>query len=138
MDQDIRWKQRYQSFDRALALLREPVDGGIERLSDLEKEGTTQRFKVALELAWKTMKHYLEDGGLVLTPLTPKNVVKEAFASHLVEDGQVWVDMLDHRNLLSHTYDRAEFQRAVEALRDRYLRALTDLHTYLGATCNQS
>ena len=102
-----------------------------ESLSALEKEGTVQRFEYALELAWKTMKDYLVAQGTVLEPITPKNVVKEAYAAKVLADGQVWVDMLDHRNLLSHTYSQITFDRAVQAIRDRYLHAFQELHTWL-------
>ena len=43
-------------------------------------------------------------------------------------DGEVWVNMLDHRNLLSHTYDSSVFEQAVEAIAQRYLPAMTKLH----------
>lgn len=131
MQKDIRWKQRFQNFDRAVLLLREPIERGIATLSALEKEGTVQRFEFALELGWKTLKDYLEFEGRRIEPLTPRNVVKEAFAARILDDGQVWIDMLDHRNLLSHTYDRAAFDAAVVAIQDRYLAAFDDVHLWL-------
>ena len=124
MARDIRWKQRFQNFDRAVMLLREPLERGIETLSDLEKEGTIQRFEFALELAWKTLKDYLEYEGHVVQPVTPRSVIKEAFAAKILPDGQVWIDMLDHRNVLSHTYDAATFEQAVLAIHDRYHSAI--------------
>jgi nucleotidyltransferase substrate binding protein (TIGR01987 family) len=103
MNSDIRWKQRFDNFDRAFVLLREVCDRGVTSLSQLEKEGAIQRFEVAFELAWKTLKDYLEESGMVVNPVTPRNVIKEAFAAKLLEDAQVWIDMMLHRNLLSHT-----------------------------------
>jgi len=131
MTSTIRWQQRFQNLDRAIQLLRQPLAGGVERLSILEKEGLIQRFEFTLELAWKTLKDYLEYSGVVIEPATPRNVVKEAFAAKIVADGQVWIDMLDHRNLLSHTYDEKAFCAAVDALADRYLPAIIALHTWL-------
>ena len=51
------------------------------------------------------MKDYLEEHGTNINPVTPRNVIKEAFSANIITDGQVWVDMLLHRNLLSYTYD---------------------------------
>jgi nucleotidyltransferase substrate binding protein (TIGR01987 family) len=127
---DIRWKQRFQSFDRALALLREAVEHGPASLNQLEKEGAIQRFEYTLELAWKAAKDFLEESGVVLDPVTPREVIKQAFAAKVLNDGQVWIDMLNHRNLLSHTYDITVFEKAVEALVARYLPAIEELHEY--------
>lgn len=131
MTQDIRWMQRFQNFNRAVALLREPLVRGVESLSDLEKEGMIQRFELALELAWKTIKDYMEHEGKVFIPVTPRNVIKEAFAAHILTDGQVWIDMLDERNLLSHTYDSAAFARAAISIRDSFFPAIEELHGWL-------
>ncbi|HYN22235.1 MAG TPA: nucleotidyltransferase substrate binding protein, partial [Thermoanaerobaculia bacterium] len=68
MPQDIRWKQRFQNFDQAVVLLREPFERDVTTLSNLEKEGTIQRFEFTVELAWKTLKDYLEYEGQVISP----------------------------------------------------------------------
>ena len=131
--QDIRWKQRFQNFDRAFVLLRQALERGPAVLSPLEKEGVIQRFEYSFELAWKTVKDFLEAGGLTIAPLTPRQVLKEAFAAKVIGDGQAWIDMLDHRNLLSHTYDFSVFEKAVDAIAKRYLPAMEELHAYLVA-----
>lgn len=131
MNSDIRWKQRFDNFDRAFVLLREALEHGLAALSQLEKEGTIQRFEIAFELAWKTMKDYLEENGLVVNPATPRNIIKEAFAAKLFDDGQVWIDMMLHRNLLSHTYDIKVFEEVLQAVAQRYLPALDRLHELL-------
>lgn len=128
MNSDIRWKQRFDNFDRSFALLREVCERGVDFLSQLEKEGAIQRFEVAFELAWKTLKDYLEEGGVIVSPLTPRNVIKEAFAAKLLEEAQVWIDMMLHRNLLSHTYDLKVFETVLRAVEGRYFPALTRLH----------
>jgi nucleotidyltransferase substrate binding protein (TIGR01987 family) len=97
---DVRWKQRFHNFDRALALLRDALKHGPEPLSLLEKEGVIQRFEYSFELAWKTLKDFMEAGGLTIATITARQVLKEAFAAKILKEGQVWTDMLDHRNLL--------------------------------------
>ena len=131
MNADARWKQRFQNFDRALVLLREALERGPGVLSNLEKEGVIQRFEYTFELAWKTIKDFLEEGGLIISPLTPRQVLKDAYVAKVLADGQGWIDMLDHRILLSHTYDFAVLEKAVDAIAARYLPALEDLHEFL-------
>jgi len=130
MSEDIRWKQRFHNFDRAFLLLREALQRTPEALSMLEKEGVIQRFEYTFELAWKTLKDYLEEGGLVISPVTPRQVIKEAFAAKVISDGEVWINMLDNRNLLSHTYDFSVFEQAVNAIDEHYLPAMEKLHGY--------
>nr|VFK34980.1 MAG: nucleotidyltransferase substrate binding protein, HI0074 family [Candidatus Kentron sp. MB]VFK77100.1 MAG: nucleotidyltransferase substrate binding protein, HI0074 family [Candidatus Kentron sp. MB] len=132
MDTDIRWHQRLQNFDRAFVLLRSALEEkAMERFSALEQEGMIQRFQYTYELAWKTMKDYLESEGIHITPVTPRNVIKEAFAAGIIDDGQVWIDMMLHRNLLSHTYDHDRFREVLMALEQRYLAAFAALHEWL-------
>ena len=128
---DVRWKQRFENFDRAFLLLREALENGPDALNPLEKEGVVQRFEYCFELAWKTVKDYLAADGFVFTTITPRQVLKDALAARVIGDGQTWIAMLDHRNLLSHTYDRAGFEQAVAAIHARYLASLGSLHKFL-------
>lgn len=128
---DIRWQQRFDNFDRALSLLKDALSRGPSALNQLEKEGAVQRFEYTLELAWKTIKDYLEQSGVVLSAVTPRQVIKDAFAARLLTDGQTWIDMIDHRNLLSHTYDPANFEEAVDAIHGRYLAAFKQVRDLL-------
>lgn len=95
------------------------------------KRGVIQRFEYCFELAWKTVKDYLEASGLVFATVTPRQVLKDAFAAKILKEGPVWMDMLDHRNLLSHTYDSTQFNIALDAIHRRYLNALAELHEFL-------
>lgn len=130
---DIRWKQRLINFEHALDMLKDALKDGPAQLSLLEKEGTVQRFEYSLELAWKAAKDYLEAKGSIIVPLTPRQVVKDAVDAKVLPDGQVWIDMLNHRNLLSHTYDCAMFEQAVEAIAARYLPAMETLREFLSS-----
>ncbi len=132
MKTDIRWKQRFDNFERAFRLLKSAIEErSLDEYSDLEQEGLVQRFEFSFELAWKTMKDYLEDSGLQINPVTPKTVIKEAFAAKLIEDGQKWIDMMLDRNLLAHTYDQKRFRKALTSVKNTYLPELEKLHRWL-------
>jgi nucleotidyltransferase substrate binding protein (TIGR01987 family) len=94
------------------------------------RKGRSQRFEYSFELAWKTVKDFLEAGGVLLSIVSPRQVLKDAFAARIIPDGQVWIDMLDHRNLLSHTYDSSVYEEAVDAVADRYLPAMQALQDF--------
>lgn len=131
MNPDVRWKQRFQNFDHAFLLLRSALENGPGALNQLEKEGVVQRFEYSFELAWKTMKDFLEESGVVLALVTPRQVLKDAFSAKLIEDGQVWIEMQHQRNLLSYTYNMVNFEEAIGLISTRYLSAMESLHQFL-------
>jgi nucleotidyltransferase substrate binding protein (TIGR01987 family) len=104
----IRWRQRFENLRRAYTLFNEGAKA--DGLNRLEKEGVIQRFEYTFELSWKTIKDYLESQGVVVS--YPREVIKEAFAHGLVGDGELWMEMLEKRNLISHTYDEKTFETA--------------------------
>lgn len=132
MSQEIRWHYRFRNFSRAYTLLREATEQDVEDLNQLEREGVIQRFEYTFELAWNTLKDRLEYGGIVLTEVTPRNVIRQAFAAKLIADAETWTDMLVDRNLMSHTYDFARFETVIRNIRSRYLAVLDDLYLGLG------
>ena len=71
------------------------------------------------------VKDYLEAKGVDAN--YPRDVIKEAFASGLVDNGDVWIEMLDHRNLISHTYDEASFMTAYDLVKKSYYAAFEEL-----------
>ena len=134
---DIRWQQRLVSFGKALKLLQEAMLNGPGALNQLEKEGAIQRFEYCFELGWKTTKDYMEANGFVFAVLMPRQVLKEAYAAKIIANGEVWIAMLDHRNLLSHTYNSVLFEQVVEAIQESYLPALEQLREFMQLEATQ-
>lgn len=101
----------------------------IDAYSDLEQAGLIQRFEFTFELGWKVMKDFLEYNGITIdAPIGPRSVIKTAFSSTLIDDGQVWINMMNHRNRLSHEYSGSYTEEVLKAVKDHYLSALGSLH----------
>lgn len=100
-------------------------------LSQLEKEGVIQRFEYTMELAWKTLKDYLESENVVLDQITPRTVIRRAFEAGVLQQGDVWQEALDARNRMSHTYNFEVFEQVIASIRSRYLAAFDELHEFL-------
>ncbi len=124
-----RWHYRFANYRRAFLLLREALDE--EELTQLEREGTIQRFEYTMELAWKVMKDYLEAQNVILPQITPRAVIRAAFESQFITDGEAWMDALDDRNRMSHTYNFERFEEVLHRVRSRYLAPMNDLHLFL-------
>lgn len=114
----IRWKQRFQNFEKAFSQFEKAVLQ-IDELSILEKEGLIQRFEYTFELAWKTLKDFLESENVEAR--FPREVIKKGFQYEIISNGEVWMEMLENRNLMTHTYDAEIFESAVNlAVRSFY------------------
>ena len=96
---------------------------------ELERAGIIQFFEMALELAWKVMKDYLEAEGF--QPKSPKETIKQALQVELFEDAQVWLDALEDRNLTVHTYDEKTSIEIEERIKEIYFPALKQFYKYL-------
>lgn len=128
-----RWVQRFSNFDGALMKLRE----GIEMVMDdpevhsIVKEGLIQRFEFTFELAWKTLKDYLIFRKVTLERSAAADVIKTAFATGYLADGETWMDALDARNEMSHVYRQQSFERVIEDIQKRFINVIEDLHYML-------
>ena len=120
-----RWHFRFDSFRDALAKLSEAV-ARLSRgeLSELEREGTVQRFEYTWKLAWKTLRDYLADNGNAVNVPSAANVIRAAFQVNLIEDGDAWIMAMKARNEMSHEYNSDAFERIVVEIKDKYLPLL--------------
>ena len=130
-DQDIRWVQRFVSFSKAFKQLEDAVILSNDRpLSKLEEQGMIQAFEYTHELAWKTMKDFLQDKGNNAL-FGSKDVTRAAFKLGLIENGNVWMDMIKSRNQTSHTYNEEVAVEIVNNIINHYFKNFILLHEKL-------
>lgn len=123
-NKDTRWKQRMENFTKAYNKLSEAISL-YPHLNDIEKEGMVQRFEYTFELAWKTLKDYLESKGEI--EKFPRDVIKKAFETQLITEGELWLEMLDNRNRMAHTYDETNFNTIISKITESYFTAIEQL-----------
>lgn len=124
MNKDIRWKQRFNNFESAYNRLKSAVER-IEELDELSKEGLVQRFEYTFELAWKTIKDFLESKG---EPETyQRDIIKKAFQLEIINQGELWLEMLEKRNLMAHTYNQKTFEAVVDLIHKEYFPEISKL-----------
>ena len=117
----IRAKQRFQNFEKAYNQLKKGLE--LPSLNELERQGIIKSFEFTFELAWKTLKDYLESQEIEAT--FPRQVIKQAFHYELIDQGEVWIEILEKRNLMAHTYDEAKAKEALTAIKNFYFNALS-------------
>lgn len=73
--------------------------------NDIYQDALIQRFEFTFELSWKALKEFMIENGLKDDLNFPKQILKEAYQLKLIENENVWLEMLNTRNLTSHIYD---------------------------------
>jgi len=134
-EDDIRWVQRFDNYQRALAQLTKFIDKG--KLNELEEQGLIQAFEYTHELAWNVLRDYLREQG---NPNIhgSRDATREAFKLELIRDGDSWMDMIIDRNRTSHTYNQETAQAIAANITGRFftlfvmlqekMRSLQDAH----------
>jgi nucleotidyltransferase substrate binding protein (TIGR01987 family) len=126
-NKDIRWKQRFQNFEKAFMQLKAAIEE--ENLNELEKNGLIQRFEFTIDLAWKVMKDFLEDKGFLFKP-SPKDTLRQAQQAGYITYAQILIDGIALRNELSHDYNMEKFEYAVTEVNEDIFPALEQLYHF--------
>lgn len=124
---EIRWKQRFQNFNKAFCLLAKYAEKA--KYTELERAGLIQLFETAFELAWKVLKDYLEAEGYTVS--SPREAIKKSFQIEIIKNGDLWLEALQDRNLTSHTYDEEDALKAIKRINTKYVPILIELQEFL-------
>jgi len=125
--QDIRWKQRFSHYRKALMQFSNAVSIAEERqLTDLEQQGLIQSFEYTHELAWNVLRDYLLYQGQQQIHGS-RDAVRLAFNTGLLENGDIWMDMIRDRNQTSHAYNQEAAAAIAERIQHSYAEEFSKL-----------
>ena len=131
---DIRWRQRFNNFSRALSQLQKFIDKG-ENLNELEEQGLIQAFEYNFELSWNLIKDYYEFQG-VTEIQGSRDAFRLAFNRGLIKDGENWMRMIESRVKTSHTYNEDTADEIATAILKTYFFLFTELHSTMEKLVN--
>lgn len=126
-DKLVRFRQRFENFDRSFKLLQKYSSEDIN--TELERAGIIQFFEMTFELSWKVMKDYLESEGYLIK--SPRDAIKQAYQINLINNGHIWLDALAKRNLITHTYNEELSKELVSKITTEYLPEISILYQKL-------
>ncbi len=89
--------------------------------TDIARDATIKRFEFTFEIVWKTLKLFLEHQGHECN--SPRSTIRKAFTEGLIatpEEADIWLRMLEDRNLTSHTYDEGLARRIYGGIVQEY------------------
>src|SRR5436305_5200626 len=110
---DVRRRQRLEKFKKAFTQVLSAAEQ--RDFTKLEQQGLIQAFEFTHELAWNTLKDFLESRG-ASNLYGSKDATREGFAKGLVEDGEVWMAMMQSRNQTTHTYNQETADKIAKAI----------------------
>lgn len=119
-----RYEERKEDFSRAINRLSKALE---EEETDVIVDGVLHRFEFTFELAWKTLKDYLEYIGVINKTGSPREVLKSAFEHGIIDNGQEWINMMLSRNSLSHLYDEETSREIYDNIKEIYFGLLKQL-----------
>lgn len=114
-----RWIQRFQNYKKALSQLEKFI-AQYHNLNELEKQGLIQSFEYTYELAWKTIKDFYENQGEINIQGS-KDAFRIAFNRHLINNGEQWMQMMEDRNLTTHSYDETISNNIIQNIYQNYI-----------------
>jgi len=130
-NEDIRWIQRFNNFNKSLNSLMKAVEEYKEdNTNEVVKVGMIKFFEMTYELAWNTMKDYYENQGETGIQGS-KDAIKLSFSRGLITEAQKWFDMVDSRKLSVHTYDEETANEVARDISDTYINLFIQLQTRL-------
>ena len=150
-NQDIRWLQRFSNYKKALRKLEDSVDYVTNHITkesldtgeefgliqiDLIKQGLIQSFEFTHELAWNVIKDYVHYQGNQ-SVRGSRDATREGFSMGLIEDGDVWMEMIRSRNQTSHTYDEETADEIFNKIINDYLDAFVSFKEKMEEILNE-
>lgn len=113
---ELRAEDGLYNFSNALDRFANVVDREdefkVDGLEDVYLDLIVKRFEFTYEMCWKALKRYLDFIGI--DAKSPRAVFKESFAQGLICDEDIWLDMIESRNLSSHIYDESEIREILD------------------------
>ena len=126
-------QQKFENFSNAINRLGEAVNHFKKDTNNsIYRDALIQRFEFSFELAWKCLAEYLFDQGINLESKTPRTVLKEAFEARIISDENLWLEILQSRNLMSHTYNEHDATEIAKKITKNYYELLKQLSNRIG------
>lgn len=119
-----RFEERQSDYKKALLKLKEALQ---EEPTEIVIDGILHRYEFTFELAWKTIKDYLEYMGIVNKVGSPRENIQLAYQQGIINDGELWIEMMLSRNSLSHLYDEETSRKIYNDIKNKYIQAFENL-----------
>lgn len=119
MASDEEIKSLFEQFKKAHLRLREALS--IKGESDIKRDAVIKRFEFTYELIWKLYKKIARVQKLDY--FSPKASFQFAFKSGLIEDEDLYLEIIDARNKTTHVYSEEEAKEIYNFIKEKVVKA---------------
>lgn len=109
----------FKQFEEAHCRLKEAIT--IEEENDIKRDAVIKRFEFTYELLWKTYKRMARLQKLDY--FSPKACFQFAFKSGLIEDEELFLEIIDARNKTTHVYSQEEAKKIYNFIKEKVIIA---------------
>ncbi len=129
-----KWIERFKVYQNALAVLEEVCKSYIENKDNIIfKLAVIKAFEIVFELAWRLVRDYLKECGIGAK--YPLDSLKGAYSKSMLMNYYVWLDMLEDKNEVTHSYNPTKADAIAEKIVSKYLKEFYTLLNYLKGSC---
>lgn len=121
-----RFTQRKLDYTNALRRLKDALK---ENESEIVIDGVLHRYEFTFELAWKCMKDYMEYLGIENKTGSPREIIQLAYKQNIIDNGEIWIQMMLSRNALSHLYDEGTSREIYKDIKEKFVTEFDKLET---------
>jgi len=101
----------------------------LKNLDDITKEvyrdSIIKKYETLENLIWKLLSKIFKDSGLDIN--NPRGCYKQAFKEGLIDDIDVWNNILLSRNATAHIYSESDYEEIKENILKKYIYAMEKL-----------
>ena len=120
-------ENQFRKFENALKRLEEVLL--IENYNDIIRDSAIKRFEFTFEMLWKLIKRISHFEGIPCN--SPRQCFKFAFSIGLIEDENLFLEILEYRNLTVHTYYELKAKEVYEFLKEKGIKAFRSIYEKL-------
>ncbi len=132
-----KFMRRFLSYKKSLEALSEAKERDMR--DSFVLSGTSAKFSITFDLAWKTMKDVLIEYYAITDFVagSPRETLKKAFQTEMIT-GDEWMEMLEMRNQLTHDYDGEIVKKHCQRIVEVYIEKFNEFQLWVDRLKNQS
>lgn len=103
----------------------ERLENPDEITEEVYRDSIIKKYETLEDLCWKLLSKIFKESGLEIN--NPRGCYKQAFKEGLIDDIDVWNNILLSRNSTSHIYDEADYEKIKKKILEEYIDAIEQL-----------